>query len=264
MFFLAPALVVLGVWVVYPAVYTIVRSFFGQQGFLGNWVGIDNYKTLFTTSALTTAIKNNAIWVAVVPAFVTAIGLIFAVLTERSLVGRVQDRRLPADGDLRLRDRRDLADDVPAGSEPRRDQRPRQVDRGRRLSPRACSPRALPSTLVADGDSVGRARAEDADASGRRRAARADRDPARPVPKGARRPSCARKPGDIVGIVWRDFKPGGGKPGVVEKRRAGLPGATVELRDARVRSCSPRRRARRHVRLLEGAGRQATRAAIGA
>ena len=32
---------------------------------------------------LRTAIKNNVIWVAVVPALVTAIGLIFAVLTER-------------------------------------------------------------------------------------------------------------------------------------------------------------------------------------
>ena len=53
------------------------------SGFLGHWVGFDNYKTLFTTSTLTTAIKNNAIWVAVVPALVTAIGLIFAVLTER-------------------------------------------------------------------------------------------------------------------------------------------------------------------------------------
>src|SRR5437762_10304115 len=81
--FLAPALFMLGVWMVYPAVYTIVRSFFGQHGFIGTWVGIDNYKTLFTTSTLTTAIKNNAIWVAVVPALVTAIGLIFAVLTER-------------------------------------------------------------------------------------------------------------------------------------------------------------------------------------
>src|SRR5438477_9709353 len=81
--FLAPALFMLGVWMVYPAVYTIVRSFFGQHGFIGTWVGIDNYKTLFTTSTLTTAIKNNAIWVAVVLALVTAIGLIFAVLTER-------------------------------------------------------------------------------------------------------------------------------------------------------------------------------------
>ena len=64
----------------------------GRSGF-DDFVGIDNYKTLFTTSTLTTAIKNNLIWVAVVPAFVTAIGLIFAVLTERvALVGRVQDR----------------------------------------------------------------------------------------------------------------------------------------------------------------------------
>ena len=81
--FLAPALIVLGIWIVYPAVYTIIRSFFGQTGYLGTWVGFDNYKRLFTTSTLTTAIKNNAIWVAVVPAFVTAMGLIFAVLTER-------------------------------------------------------------------------------------------------------------------------------------------------------------------------------------
>jgi ABC-type sugar transport system permease subunit len=35
------------------------------------------------TRAGTTAIRNNALWLAVVPALVTAIGLIFAVLTER-------------------------------------------------------------------------------------------------------------------------------------------------------------------------------------
>jgi alpha-glucoside transport system permease protein len=81
--FLGPAFVLLLVWMVYPAVYTIIRSFFGPTGFLGSWVGTDNYRTLFTSSYFTTAIKNNAIWVAVVPAFVAAIGLIFAVLTER-------------------------------------------------------------------------------------------------------------------------------------------------------------------------------------
>jgi alpha-glucoside transport system permease protein len=81
--FLLPAIFVLGVWIVYPAVYTIIRSFFGQQGYLGTWVGIDNYKRVFTTHNLVIAIRNNAIWVAVVPAFVTAFGLIFAVLTER-------------------------------------------------------------------------------------------------------------------------------------------------------------------------------------
>src|SRR5581483_3921042 len=42
----------------------------------------------------------------------------------------------------------------------------------------------------------------------------------------------APKPGGVVGVVWRDFKPGGGKPGVVEKGELGLPGVTVQLRDA--------------------------------
>src|SRR6266705_1075380 len=71
--FLAPALFMLGVWMVYPAIYTIIRSFFGQTGFIGTWVGIDNYKTLFTTHTLLTAIKNNAICVAGVPAFVAGV-----------------------------------------------------------------------------------------------------------------------------------------------------------------------------------------------
>ena len=38
--FLLPAAFVLTVWIIYPAVYTIVRSFFGQQGYLGTWVGL--------------------------------------------------------------------------------------------------------------------------------------------------------------------------------------------------------------------------------
>ena len=39
--FLAPALIVLAVWLVYPLVYTIVRSFFGRFGYFGTWVGTD-------------------------------------------------------------------------------------------------------------------------------------------------------------------------------------------------------------------------------
>src|SRR5215208_8004985 len=79
--FLAPAALLLGVWIVYPTVHTIYRSFFDRSG--DNWIWFDNYKELFTSDTLVTAIKNNAIWVGVVPALVTAIGLIFAVLTER-------------------------------------------------------------------------------------------------------------------------------------------------------------------------------------
>ena len=46
----------------------------------------------------------------------------------------------------------------------------------------------------------------------------------------ARAPPAAA--GAIAGVVWRDFKPGGGKPGVVEQGELGLPGVTVELREA--------------------------------
>src|SRR3954454_10403688 len=79
--FLLPAAIFLVVWLVYPTIRTIIRSFFGQSG--SDFVGLSNYKDLFTTDTLRTAIRNNALWLAIVPAFVTAIGLIFAVLTER-------------------------------------------------------------------------------------------------------------------------------------------------------------------------------------
>src|SRR6266542_1598204 len=79
--FLAPAAFFLGIWIVYPTVRTVIRSFFSKNG--DEFVWFDNYKELFTSDNLVRAIKNNAIWVAVVPALVTALGLIFAVLTER-------------------------------------------------------------------------------------------------------------------------------------------------------------------------------------
>src|SRR5881397_1469898 len=79
--FLAPALIFLSVWIVYPALDTLRRSFMDQDS--AKYVGIDNYKAIFQSDFIVTAIKNNAIWIAVVPALVTAIGLIFAVLTER-------------------------------------------------------------------------------------------------------------------------------------------------------------------------------------
>jgi len=57
--------------------------------------------------------------------------------------------------------------------------------------------------------------------------------PSADVPKGA---APATEPaadsGGIVGVVWRDFKPGGGTPGVVEAGETGLPGVQVELRNA--------------------------------
>ncbi|MFD3657239.1 carbohydrate ABC transporter permease [Streptomyces sp. NPDC058620] len=79
--FLLPALVLLGALVVYPIVYSVYRSFFDQAG--TGFAGIDNYKALFTDATIRTAVKNNAVWVVFAPTISTALGLIFAVLTER-------------------------------------------------------------------------------------------------------------------------------------------------------------------------------------
>jgi alpha-glucoside transport system permease protein len=83
--FLAPALILLGAIVFYPLIYTIVRSLFsdGPAGTTGSFTGIGNYKEIFTTSATLRAFINNLVWVAVVPTVITIVGLIFAVLSER-------------------------------------------------------------------------------------------------------------------------------------------------------------------------------------
>lgn len=79
--FLAPALVLLGALVLYPIVFTVVRSFFSSAG--DTFVGWDNYVTMFTNESTFTAIRNNVLWVLVAPAACTILGLIFAVLLEK-------------------------------------------------------------------------------------------------------------------------------------------------------------------------------------
>ena len=229
--FLAPAIFLLAVWMIYPAVYTFVRSFFGQSGYLGHWVGIDNYKTLFTTSTLTTAIKNNAIWVAVVPALVTALGLIFAVLTERirwavafktavflpmavsafatGVTWRIMYQQDPGLGAINALGRSVAGVFHPAGV----------------LSD------ASPSTPTLQGTPSGGLVLKTSLAPGGVALMGLTAIPPDAVPKRAvQAVDPAPKPGDVVGVVWRDFKPGGGKPGVVEKGELGLPGVTVDLR----------------------------------
>jgi len=231
--FLTPAIFMLGVWMVYPAVYTIIRSFFGPQGFFGTWVGIDNYKTLFTTSNLVTAIKNNAIWVAVVPALVTAIGLIFAVLTERvrwavafktavflpmaisafatGVTWRIMYQQDPGLGAVNALGKT-LKDIV---------------------SPAGVLSSAVPSTSSLQTASGGALVLHKPLHPGGLALLGLTAIPPDQVPHGAKQAvTPPTKSGDIVGTVWRDFKPGGGKPGVVEQGELGLPGVSVDLRNA--------------------------------
>jgi alpha-glucoside transport system permease protein len=79
--FLLPAAILLGALVAYPIVFTVVRSLYDRSG--ASFVGVDNYRSVFTNGRTLIALRNNVTWVVVAPSVVTALGLIFAVLSER-------------------------------------------------------------------------------------------------------------------------------------------------------------------------------------
>ncbi|MGW0392811.1 carbohydrate ABC transporter permease [Streptomyces sp. NPDC003042] len=79
--FLLPCLVLLGALVVHPIGYSVYRSFFDRSG--DSFVGAGNYQEIFGDRGFRTALKNTALWVVLAPTVATALGLIFAVLTER-------------------------------------------------------------------------------------------------------------------------------------------------------------------------------------
>jgi alpha-glucoside transport system permease protein len=79
--FLAPAAIWLLFIVIWPTIDTIRLSLFNESA--TKFLGLTNYKTVFSTDTILTAFRNNVIWVLIFPFFVTTIGLIFAVLTER-------------------------------------------------------------------------------------------------------------------------------------------------------------------------------------
>ncbi|QFG19874.1 carbohydrate ABC transporter permease [Actinomadura sp. WMMB 499] len=79
--FLLPALLLLGFLVVYPIVYSVIRSLFDASG--DSFVALDNYTEVFQGHDNLVAVRNTAVWVVVAPTVVTIVGLVFAVLTER-------------------------------------------------------------------------------------------------------------------------------------------------------------------------------------
>lgn len=79
--FIGPAIAVLGLFLVFPAIRTFITSF--QDARSEEFVGFQNYATLATDSALQSAIFNNVLWIIVVPTVSVAIGLFVAVLADR-------------------------------------------------------------------------------------------------------------------------------------------------------------------------------------
>jgi alpha-glucoside transport system permease protein len=79
--FLAPALLLLGTYLFYPLFETFRLSFYDATGEV--FVGLTNYQWVFADQNFFVTIRNNFLWLLVVPATATAFGLIVAVLADR-------------------------------------------------------------------------------------------------------------------------------------------------------------------------------------
>lgn len=79
--FAGPAVVFISIFLVYPAVRTIVISFLDRNA--EEFVGIANYTSLLSDSSFLQTMLNTLLWLLVVPAVAVALGLLVAVLADR-------------------------------------------------------------------------------------------------------------------------------------------------------------------------------------
>lgn len=80
--FVGPAVVVIGLFLIYPALRTLVLSFANEDSTA--WVGFSNYADLLSSrDFIFVTLLNTLLWIAVVPVAVVVIGLFVAVLADR-------------------------------------------------------------------------------------------------------------------------------------------------------------------------------------
>ncbi len=85
--FLLPAILALGLYLVYPVAASFWRSLFSRLG--TDFVGLSNYANLANDPEFRRALLNNLMWVLVVPASATFLGLVVAQLTDRLKWGSI-------------------------------------------------------------------------------------------------------------------------------------------------------------------------------
>lgn len=91
--YVTPALILILIFVVYPTVYTAVLSFRDSTGTQPAsvdciadqpcWGVFENYRYALTNPSMTTALKNNALWLILMVPATIAFGLLIAVLADR-------------------------------------------------------------------------------------------------------------------------------------------------------------------------------------
>ena len=79
--FVGPTLVALGAYLVYPVLNTFWISFRDSRS--ENFVGLENYRFVFTNDDMLIAFRNNVLWLVLVVLLTVSLGLVIAVLTDR-------------------------------------------------------------------------------------------------------------------------------------------------------------------------------------
>jgi alpha-glucoside transport system permease protein len=80
--FVGPAIAILAWYLFIPAVRTLVLSF--QNDISNKWIGFSNYIFAFTDRVMLDAFKNNLLWLVFGTFFSVGLGLVIAVLADRS------------------------------------------------------------------------------------------------------------------------------------------------------------------------------------
>ncbi|MDG4820397.1 sugar ABC transporter permease [Asanoa sp. WMMD1127] len=80
--FLLPALLLLLIGLVIPAIRTIILSLF--NGDSTAFVGLRNYTWIFQENDIVRVLLNTAAWVVLVPLLATSVGLLYAVMVDRA------------------------------------------------------------------------------------------------------------------------------------------------------------------------------------
>ncbi len=80
--YLGPAVLLITFGLLWPGMLTIKASFFDRLN--RDFVGLENYIYIFTDQGFLIVLGNTVLWVVLVPLVATALGLIYAVLVDRT------------------------------------------------------------------------------------------------------------------------------------------------------------------------------------
>jgi alpha-glucoside transport system permease protein len=80
-FYILPAYFAISVYLLYPAIQTVINSF--QDRASEEWVGLENYTDLLSSSNFRDTLFNTFLWILIVPAATVVIGLAVATLADR-------------------------------------------------------------------------------------------------------------------------------------------------------------------------------------